>query len=308
MTTAMNTPVRRKRKNSLLSRRDRGVLAVMAGIPTAIHIAFIWVPAVLSILLSFTKWNGVKSVPIKWVGFKNYRSLFSVWWPDDVWPAIKHNLIWLLAMTIATMIGLLLAVLLDKNIKGSRVYQSVLYLPVVLSLAVVGFMWQLIYRIDDGFINQFLGTSSKNGGTDWLGNSDINLYSILVAAAWRHVGYIMVLFLAGLKAVDPTLREAASIDGASEPQTFFRVILPALKPINIVVMVVTVIESLRAFDLVYIASRGSKGTKLFSNIVYDNIVGETRRVGFGSAAAVLMLLVSTGFIFSYLWSNYKESR
>ena len=92
----------------------------------------------------------------------------------------------------------------------------------------------------------------------WLGDKNINLAAVLVAASWRHIGYIMVLYLAGLKSVDPSLREAAAIDGASERQTFFRVVLPVLRPINVVILVITIIESLRAFDIVYVINKGAQ--------------------------------------------------
>ena len=92
----------------------------------------------------------------------------------------------------------------------------------------------------------------------------------------------MMLYLAGLKSVDPTLREAAKIDGASERQTFFRVVFPVMRPINIVVLVITVIESLRAFDLAYIINRGLNGLELLSVLVTNNIIGEASRIGFGS--------------------------
>ena len=96
----------------------------------------------------------------------------------------------------------------------------------------------------------------------------------------------MILYLAGLKALDPSLREAAAIDGASECARFFRVVLPALKPINIVLVVITVIEALRAFDIVYIINRGRNGLELLSVLITDNIVGEASRIGYGSAIAV----------------------
>ena len=91
---------------------------------------------------------------------------------------------------------------------GTRIYQSVFFIPVVLSLAVVGFIWQLQYT-SQGFINSVLGTTRQDNAIDWLGNPNLNIWAVLVAASWRHVGYIMVLYLAGLKSVDPTLREAA---------------------------------------------------------------------------------------------------
>ena len=116
----------------------------------------------------------------------------------------------------------------------------------------------------------------------------------------------MVLYLAGLKAVDPALREAAAIDGANERQTFFRVVFPVMRPINIVVLVITVIESLRAFDLAFIINKGLNGLELLSTLVTNNIIGETSRIGFGSAIAVVLLVISVGPIIFYLVRALRE--
>lgn len=297
---------RRRRRFSILSRRDRLVLGLMVGIPAIIHVFFIWVPTLASGLLSLTSWNGIGLDRIKFVGLKNYADLFGGVYPP-FWPAIQHNVIWLAVfMLVATPLGMFLAVLLDKEIRGTRLYQSAIYLPVVLSLAIVGFIWQLIYSPDQGFINSVLGTAGTPQAIDWIGDRDINLWAILVAASWRHVGYIMVLYLAGLKSIDPSLREAAAIDGASERQAFFRVIFPVLRPINIVVIVITVIESLRAFDLVFITNRGLNGLELLSVLVTNNILGEASRVGFGSALAMVLLVVSVGPIIVYLTRSLRE--
>ena len=201
---------------------------------------------------------GTASAPIdkiEFTGLKNYETLFTKYPP--FWPALTHNLIWLAwFLFIATPLGMFMAVLLDKNIRGTRIYQSALYLPVVLSLAIIGFIWQLQYSPTQGLINGVLGTNQQGNIIDWLGNKNLNLWAVLVAASWRQVGYVMILYLAGLKAFDPSLREAAQLDGANERQMFFRVVFPVLKPINIVILVITIIESLRAFDLVYIINQG----------------------------------------------------
>ena len=293
----------RRRRGRLLTRRDKIVLCVMVGIPALIHITFVWVPALLSIVLSFAKWNGIGGISnIKWIGFQNYHNIFTNYPP--FWPAIKHNIIWLVFFIVfPTVFGLLLAVMLDKSIRFSRIYQGVLFMPVVLSLALVGFIWQLMYSTDQGFVNGLLGTD-----INWLGDSRINLWAIMVAASWRHTGYIMILYLAGLKSVDPSLREAASLDGAGEWQTFRNVVFPALRPINIVVLVVTVIESLRAFDIVYVTNRGTNGLELVSVLITNNILGEASRIGFGSALAVILLLVSLAFIIVYLLQVFKEDK
>jgi multiple sugar transport system permease protein len=300
--------VRKGRGPGLLTRRDMVILALMAGIPAFIHIFFVWVPTVLSVVLSFTSWNGIGGIErIKFVGLKNYSDLVNIYQP--FWPAVQHNLIWLgVFLVIATPIGIFFAVLLDKDLRGGRFYQSALYLPVVLSLAIIGFIAQLFYAPEQGLINNLLGTTGQNGQTliDWLGNSDINLWAVLVFASWRHIGYIMILYLAGLKGVDPTLREAAKVDGASEVQTFFRVVFPVMAPINIVIVVITVIESLRAFDLVFIINKGLNGLELLSVLVTNNIIGEASRVGFGSAIAVVLLTISVGPIVLYLSRAQRE--
>jgi multiple sugar transport system permease protein len=118
----------------------------------------------------------------------------------------------------------------------------------------------------------------------------------------------MLLYLAGLKAVDPSLREAAMIDGANERQAFFRVIFPVMRPINIIVLVVTVIESLRAFDLVWVINKGRNGLELISTLVTSNIIGEASRIGFGSALATFMLVISSIFIVIYLRIVMREDR
>jgi multiple sugar transport system permease protein len=295
-----------KKRYSLLTRRDRITLWVMAGIPTFFVLFFILLPTFTSILLSFTSWNGVGGIDkIKFIGLKNYTDLFTIYKP--FWPAVSHNVIWLVFfLCLATPLGMFLAVLLDKNIRGTRIYQGALYMPVVLSLAIIGFIWELIYAPDYGLLNTVLGRTAQGNQISWLGDPSINLWAILVAASWRQVGYVMILYLAGLKAVDPALREAAAIDGANERQAFFRVVFPVMRPINIVVLVITVIESLRAFDLAFITNKGLNGLELLSTLVTNNIIGETSRIGFGSAIAVVLLVVAVGPIIFYLVRALRE--
>jgi multiple sugar transport system permease protein len=295
----------RLKGRGLLTRRDWLVLALLLGIPLFIHIFLVWVPTLFSIVLSFTSWNGIGGLDrIKFVGIDNYRVLVTTYPP--FWPAITHNLIWLgVFLFIATPLGIFLAVLLDKEIRGTRFYQGALYLPVVLSLAIIGFIAQLFLSTDQGLVNGVLATFGVKP-VDWLGNSSLNLWAVLVFASWRQVGYVMILYLAGLKGVDPTLREAAKVDGATESQTFFRVVFPVMRPINIVVLVITVIESLRAFDLAFIINRGLNGLELLSVLVTNNIIGEASRIGFGSAIAVVLLVVAVGPIIFYLSRTLRE--
>ncbi|MGW7088304.1 carbohydrate ABC transporter permease [Streptomyces sp. NPDC054871] len=285
------------------TRRDIAVLGVLLGIPVLLDIFIIWGPTLASVGLSFTSWDGIGD--IQWVGGKNYENLVDNY--PAFWPAVRHNLLWIAFLgLVATPFGLLLAVVIDRGVRFSRFYQSVLYMPVVLSLAVVGFMAQLILGTDQGVVNTIL--NNQNDPVDWLGNSDINIWMMMLAASWRHTGYVMILYLAGLKSVDPALKEAAQIDGANARQTFFRVVFPTLRPVNVIVGVITVIEALRAFDIVYAVNKGRNGLELLSVLITDNIIGEASRIGFGSAIAVVLLTVSLGFIVTFLVQELRGAR
>jgi multiple sugar transport system permease protein len=316
-------PRRRRGRLRTLTRRDKIVASLMLGIPLLLDLAFIWFPALASVFLSFTKWTGVGSIKLQscanfpsapgipqpgcLYGVQNYKQAFTNY--PDFWPAVRHNAIWLVVfILIATPLGMLFAVILDRGLRGSRFYQSVLFLPVMLSLALIGIIWELIYSPNFGLINTIIGHNHNDNLIDWLGNPRLNLWALLVEASWRQAPYVMVLYLAGLKAVDPSLREAAVMDGANAWQTFWRVVFPTMRPINIVVLVVTVIESLRAFDLVYITSKGNplRGLELLSVAVTQNIVGETQRIGFGSTLGVVLLVISLVPISIFLYQAFRR--
>jgi multiple sugar transport system permease protein len=294
---------RRPRRNRPLRRGDRAVVITMVVVPSLFVVLLVWVPAVLSVVLSFGAWNGIGDVKdIQWIGTQNYHDIATIYPP--FWPAVRHNVIWLLFLFLGpTLLGMFLAVVLDRNIRFSGFYQTAFYLPVVLSLALTGFIWQLMYSRDQGFINQVFGTD-----VDWYGDPSVNLWAALVATGWRHTGYIMLLYLAGLKGVDGSLREAAAVDGASETKTFFQVVFPVMRPINMIVVVIVVIESIRAFDLVWVINRGTNGLELIGALVAQNVVGEASRYGFGSALAVIMMAISSIFITIYLRVVFREER
>ena len=296
-------PVRERRRLRRLTGRDIAVLSVLIGLPTLLSLLLVWGTTIASIGLSFTNYNGV--TPPTWAGMRNYDIIVTIYEP--FWRAVRNNVLWLGFLSlIATPLGLLLAVLLDRRIRFGRFYQSAFYMPVVLSLAIVGFIAQLVYSRDYGALNAMLGKTANP--VDWLGDPSINIWAVLIAVGWRHAGYVMVLYLAGLKSVDPELKEAALIDGANERQTFFRVVFPVLRPVNIIVVVITVIEALRAFDIVYAINSGRNGLELLSVLVTANIVGEASRIGFGSAIAVILLLTSLGFVIAYLTQIIREDR
>ena len=311
-----------RRGGRRLSRRDVLIIVAMLAVPVLADLAFIWGPALVSVALSLFNWSGIGGLHARgcipgglfpdngcFNGVQNYHQAATNYPP--FWPAVRHNLIWLgVFVFLATPLGMFFAVLIDSGLKGSRVYQTVLFLPVMLSLALIGIIWEFLYSPNYGVINTVIGHNTNANLIDWLGDPSINLWSVLVEASWRQAGYVMVLYLAGLKAVDPSLQEAARIDGASAWQTFWHVTFPSIMPMNIVVAVVTVIESLRAFDLVYITNKGTNGLELLSALITSNIVGETSRIGFGSALGVVLLVISLVPISVFLYQMFvrREAR
>jgi multiple sugar transport system permease protein/raffinose/stachyose/melibiose transport system permease protein len=296
-----------KRKHlRTLGTGDKAVLVVMVAIPTLLEACLVWLPALASVGMSFGRWNGIGSPSnIKAAGLANYDYVFTNYPP--FWPAVAHNFIWLAFLAlIATPLGVFLAVLLDRKLVGTRIYQSIFFLPVMLSLALIGIIWELMYSSDTGLIDSVLGINGTPGAIDFLGNSRIDLWAALVAQTWRHAGYVMILYLAGLKGVDPTLKEAAALDGANAWQTFTRVIFPVMKPINTVVIVITIIEALRAFDLVYIINKGTNGLELLSALVVQNLQGEGMDLGVGSAIATVLLIISLVPIVIYLSRTFRK--
>ena len=300
--TAAKSKSRRRRA---FTKGDRLTLSLFVGVPAFLHIVWVWIPALLTVALSFTYWNGVQLSNIRWAGVANYETIFTA--SAQFWPAMRNNTYWLLWFSfIATPLGVLLAYQVDRKIRGHKIYESIYYIPVVLSMAVIGVIWRFMFG-PTGLVQVLLGYPGIEDAIPIFGNYDINTYVILSIASWRHIGYIMLLYLAGLKSVDPSLREAAAIDGATEWQSFRKVVLPAMKPVNVIIIVITVIESLRAFDLIYIIYGTSTGWPILGMLVFQNIYGQAASM-LGAAYAVILLILSITPIVFYLRTVFREDQ
>lgn len=272
-------------------------------IPFAVEVFWVFWPAMNSFSLSLTQWNGIG--PAEPVGFQNYVDLAN----DPIFrTALRNNVIWVIGFGgLSVFGGLLLAVLLNRPGRGIGVYRSAIYLPMVFSLAVTGLFWRVLYQ-PEGLVNASLGALGLGDlQRQWLADPKVALYAVLVAAVWRQVGYIMVLYLAGLKGVDPSLEEAAAVDGASRWQRFWQIVMPQLRGVNTVVFAVTVIDSLRTFDIVWAMTRGGpyNSTQLLSTYMFQQ--GFTLvNLGYGSAIAVVIFLLAIMFIITYLVRAARE--
>ena len=175
MTTAATGKKSRGRR-AAFSRQDRATLAAFIGVPTFLHIVMVWIPAIMTIMLSFTYWNGIQLSNIRWAGLNNYNTIFTK--SPVFWTALWHNVIWLIFFTlIATPLGVLLAYQIDRQIRGHKIYESIYYLPVVLSLAVIGIIWQFMLG-PGGFFQGIMGRGIENA-IPIFSNDKINTWVVL---------------------------------------------------------------------------------------------------------------------------------
>lgn len=296
MTASASAPTRL----GTTARRLRAVpvaVWVFVAVPFAVEAAWVFWPAINSFWLSLTSWNGAGAP--EFIGLGNYRAMAS----DPVFvKALVNTAIWLVGFGgLSVLCGLALALALNRPRRGVGLYRSAIYLPMVFSLAVTGLFWRVLYQPDGAIDDALSGLGLDAFIRQWLADPNTALGAVLLAAVWRQVGYLMVLYLAGLKGCDPTLDDAAAIDGAGRWQRFRYVTLPQLRGVNTVVFAVTVIDSLRTFDIVWAMTRGGPyhSSELLSTYMYQQ--GFTfLKLGYGSALAVVIFLLAIGFIITYL--------
>ncbi len=267
-----------------------------------LYLTWIIAPTLYTFYLSLTNWDGISAA--RYVGFINFERLFT---KDKIFiESLINNVRWLaIFITVPTTLGLLMAMVFNTEMWGSRFYKISLYLPLVLSLPVIGLIWSWVYNPRLGLINSFLTGIGVADPPGWLGERELAIWCVIVAAVWRQVGYVMILYLAGLKNIDPTLVDAARVDGADRWNLFRHVILPLLAPVTTIVIVISIIDSLRAFDLVAVMTRGGQSTQVLANFMYIEAFNNYR-MGYAAAIAVVLFAISLVFILFYLSTVIKD--
>lgn len=264
-----------------------GFLAV----PLILYLVVVVGPLMYSFFFSLTDWNGF-SFDFNFVGLENFGKVFA----DPLFGnAIRNTVIWMIAaLTIPTGAGLGLALLLHEKMRGAKVYKSLFYLPICLSLAVIGQVWIWIYQPRWGLINITLeGIGMPDAARAWLANPDTALLAIILAWSWQQIGLAMVIFLAGLTSVPTELVEAAQIDGANYRQSLRHVVIPLLRPATVVVIALAVINSLKSFDIVYIMTGGGPfhSSDTLAMFMYNESF-KKYYMGYGSAISVVLFMIA----------------
>ena len=271
---------------------------------------FLVYPMVDSVRLSFFQWSGFRTEEQVFVGLDNYVRLLTA---DPVfWTALRNSVIWVVAsLLVPTVIALLLALGLNRPMIGRNLMRAVFYIPAVFASITVAAMWRWIYNPTLGFVNQLLTAVGLEQYTQsWLGDPRFALASIFVANIWQAVGFSMVLFLAGLQGVPNELIDASKMDGANGWQRFLAVTLPALRPTTVVVVILTIINSLKVFDLVVGLTGGgpAQSTQVLALWSYQQSF-TNHQFGMGGAVATVLLIVTLALVIPYmLWSMRGDER
>lgn len=272
-------------------------------LPLTLYALWIILPTGYTFYLSLTDWDGVSQTP-KFIGLENFERLFS---DRDFTRSLSNNVRWLVVFTtVPTTIGLGLAMIFNTDMRGSRWFKISFYAPLILSFVVIGTIWAWIYEPRAGLLNSLLRGFGLANPPGWLADRDIALYAVIGAAIWRQVGYVMILYLAGLKNLDPSLIEAGRVDGATGWKLFRHIIFPLLGPVTTVVFVISVIDSLRAFDLVSIMTRGGPAgaTNVLANFMYIEAFNNYK-MGYGASIAVMLFTLSLFIIIPYLYRTIR---
>lgn len=285
-------------------------LLVFLGLPLLLYGLWVIYPTIRTFTLAFTNYDGLS--PARWIGWANFKELFQT---EAFRLALWHNLIWILIfITIPTSAGLALAMVLNQGVRFDRFLKIAFYLPLVLAPVVTAMVWGWIYHPQQGLLNtvlveilrfvKLLGfnvdpESARQIG--WLGDPRLALLSVIAAAVWRQVGYVMVLYLAGLKTLDSEVLEAAKVDGAEGFNLFRYMIFPMLAPVTTIVVVISIVDSLRSFDLVNVMTLGGpfSTSEVLANYMVLTAFHDYRQ-GYAAAVAVILFLITFVFTLIYL--------
>jgi glucose/mannose transport system permease protein len=258
-----------------------------------------------TLLLSFTNSSFMPSY--KWVGLQQYWRLLD----NDRWWVASHNLLWFgtLFIAISLVLGVFLAVLLDQRIRREGFIRTVYLYPMALSMIVTGTAWKWLLNPGLGLDKLLRDWGWEGFRFDWLMDPERVIYCLVIAAVWQASGFVMALFLAGLRGVDPSIIRAAQVDGAALPTIYLRIVLPSLRPVFFSAVMILAHIAIKSFDLVAAMTAGGPGyaSDLPAMFMY-NFTFSRGQMGIGSASAMLMLGAILAILVPYLYSELRGKR
>ena len=265
-------------------------------------VLFMLVPIIMALVFSFTNYDVISTMDF--IGFENYIDLFT----DDQFLISLRNTLWYCVLTVPSgvVLALLMAVLLNRQLKGMAIFRTLVFIPVITSMVAVSLVWSMLYEDNSGLLNILLGYLGL-GPVHWLTDTNMAMISIAIMSVWKGLGYNMTIFLAGLQGVPGELYEAATIDGANSVQKFFKITVPMIGPTTYFVTLMALIGSLQVFDQVNIMTGGGPvdATKTVAFYLYQYGF-QFYKMGYACAAAYVLsaiLIVAISVPYGSMPSN-----
>ncbi|MFR7762468.1 MAG: carbohydrate ABC transporter permease [Eubacterium sp.] len=245
-------------------------------------------PICLSVYYGFTDYSGMGTADF--IGLANYKELLY----DKAFAISLRNSLLLAIGFICVQhpLAMIVAAVLDKlGGKGENFFRCVYFIPNVISVAVIAYLWKFIYNPDFGLLNNIIKAFGGKGDINWF-STDTAIWSVLIVLIWHGFGWGMLIYYTGIKNIDPTLYEAAAIDGASQTQTFLRITLPLMKPVIQVNVTMAVISALKQMETVYLLTNGGPGnsTQFAANYLYQQAF-KAFKYGYGNAIGVVFIII-----------------
>jgi raffinose/stachyose/melibiose transport system permease protein len=258
------------------------------------YIVFVIYPIGRSFYYGFFEWNGLGSP--NFIGLSNFKEILM----DPVFfRSFIHTMFIVVASVFGQLpIGLIIAVILTKKLKGARFFRSAFFMPMVMSTVVVGLLWSTILNSQAGIINTILeNIGLERFAIDWLGNPKYAMFTVSAVIIWQFIGFYMIIFLAALQNIPEEIMEAADIDGASEFKKLFSITLPMMWDTIMAAVVLCIAGSMRSFDLVFVMTQGgpAHATEIMATYMYNKTFA-IYRYGYGSAVSLVICVISLAFI------------
>ncbi|ADJ14895.1 sugar ABC transporter permease [Halalkalicoccus jeotgali B3] len=266
---------------------------------------FVYAAIGWNFVLSLTDYSGFGGADYSNLNFENYRLMLE---DPAMWEATRNTFVLLVVFTVTCLlVGLGLAILLDRQVRFGRGFRTIYLLPFALSFIVTAQFWRWMYNVNDGIVNQFVGIFGL-GPYNWLGNPQIVLGAVIFALVWQFSGYTMVIYLAALRSIPTDQYEAARVDGAGTLRMYRRVIVPQLRPAMVSASVTLVLFALKAFDFLYAVFGGYRprqGADILATKMVREAFGQSEWA-YGSAIAIALFVLSLAVIAPYLYSQYTR--
>lgn len=310
----MTTQILRRRNTSVKDSRSQGnrkqarrttLIGWTFILPNFLgFLAFTLIPVFAAFALAFMEWNAF-SAP-QWVGLRNFQEMLT---NETFWIALTNTIGYTLGHVPLTLaLALMLAMLLNRKLKGIGFFRVAIFFPYITSLVAVAVVWNMLFNPTTGPINQLLEGIGIANPPGWTSSSDWAMPAVIITSVWRDMGYYMILYLAGLQAIPSELYEAAEVDGANAWQRFWNVTVPCLRPTTFFVLVMLTVSSFKVFDLIVVMTDGGPGrsTTVLSQLIYQEGISQGN-FGYSSAISlVLFLIVLTVTVAQFKLQQRKE--